>query len=559
MDESFLSRRDFFRLVGAGAVTVYLQGCTSTPIGARGLASDDSLGEWNPIHRGLGEGSTDDFSGDRFQRPHAALWDLPRFFAQHPVPPVEAEVPVVIVGGGIGGLISAYSLRDYHPIVLEQADRFGGNAKGESWRGTDYALGSAYFCQPEAGSDLDRLYRAIGMDGHYRVKTDEDPVAWRGEINTAFWKQGGPYKQLAGYLKDCLAEQNGQQYPDMPCRSSQARAIVDRFDHEDFLSHVTAKAGGRLPDSLRALVEHYCWSSLGGSAHEISAAAGVNFLAAEFGPICTAPGGNAAMAERLLQKSLQTIPRENFRPGSLVVKVATDADGALVVYQSPDAKLHTVRAKAVVMACPKFVAARILDGIESKRQAAIKQLTYRSYLVANVLLRKPNYRDFYDLFLLGDAADAAHDSRQASQRQGATDVVFANFASPSRDHAVLTLYRALPYDGARAELLVPGAHQRFRDEFQQQIAETILPLIGFAPRDVTGIRLTRWAHPLPLAKTGIYRHGIVDTLRAPFRERVFFAEQDNWMLPAVESAAHEALTAAEKVTRFLGKPTTGAR
>jgi protoporphyrinogen oxidase len=45
---------------------------------------------------------------------------------------------------GLSGLITAYPLRKFKPIILEQSPRFGGNAKGQSGRGLEYSIGAAF-------------------------------------------------------------------------------------------------------------------------------------------------------------------------------------------------------------------------------------------------------------------------------------------------------------------------------------------------------------------------------------------------------------------------------
>ena len=55
------------------------------------------------------------------------------------------------------------------------------------------------------------------------------------------------------------------------------------------------------------------------------------------------------------------------------------------------------------------------------------------------------------------------------------------------------------------------------------------------------IRISRWGHALPVAQTGLIADGTLEKIRKPFRERVFFVEQDNWALPALDTSVNEAL------------------
>jgi hypothetical protein len=116
---------------------------------------------------------------------------------------------------------------------------------------------------------------------------------------------------------------------------------------------------------------------------------------------------------------------------------------------------------------------------------------------------------------------------------------------------VLTLYRALPYDSARAEALAPTAYNRYRQEFEAQIKDSILPLLKLKAEDIADLRLARWGHPIPVAAPGLIAEGVPEVLRKPFKDRVFFVEQDNWALPAFETALTEAQLWAPEVEKKL--------
>src|SRR4051812_897795 len=82
----------------------------------------------SPIDRTIALVSQDGFSGDQPQaRAHPVLWSKPSRDEIAFAPSEKA--PLVIIGGGMSGLITAYLLRAHRPIVLEQASQLGGNAK----------------------------------------------------------------------------------------------------------------------------------------------------------------------------------------------------------------------------------------------------------------------------------------------------------------------------------------------------------------------------------------------------------------------------------------------
>jgi hypothetical protein len=235
-----------------------------------------------------------------------------------------------------------------------------------------------------------------------------------------------------------------------------------------------------------------------------------------------------------------------------VFDIRVVSDGVVVAYEDQHHKPRSIHAQGAVLCCPKFVVGKILDGIDAAWIEAIKRLRYRSYLVANVLLNEGVKDPFYDLYLLGDGKIDAANLQAAAQQQQVTDVVLANYAHSDPAHTVLTLYRGLPYDGVRADLFAPDAYSRYRQAFEKQIHETILPLLQLKQENIIDVRIARWGHPLPVAAMGLIANGTIEAVRTPFRGRVFFVEQDNWALPAFETSVTEAMIWAPEITKVLG-------
>jgi protoporphyrinogen oxidase len=551
-------------LIGLGASALWLPALAADGSGRKApplaKSRDADIGAISPIDRLLPDGVLGRYTGDDHAGAHGALRDRPALAA---VPEPSERIPLAIVGGGVSGLAGAWWLRKHHPVILERAARFGGNSRGESWRGVDYAIGAAYFVKPEKGRPADRLIRELGIAGlckEHRGKA----VVLDGVRHSAFWKgatapaEKARFAQLARHFHDVLNRKNGWFYPEIPVEDARLRGRIDELDRLTFLRHLENVAGGRLHPHIETAIEHYCWSSFGASAREVSAACGLNFYAAEFDTLMVAPGGNAAVAEALVQRLARELPPSSLRAGATVLDVRVRDDGVQLTYADAAGGLKSLLARAAIMACPKFVVARVLRGIEDEPQrvAAIRELRYNAYLVANVLLRGPVKHDFYDLFLLGPGA-TGNDIELAADRQRATDVILATYARPRQDRTVLTLYRAFPYAGAgggtrgRARIIADEANPNFRAEFEAQVEREILPLVARRASDIVDVRVARWGHPLPVARAGLIADRVPERLREPFRRRVFFVEQDNWALPSFETAVGEAWHFAPQVAKAL--------
>lgn len=558
-----LSRRAVLQLLGLGAAALSFPSCSgvrkkfSTSAGDAKSRSE-AFGKISPIDRSLGDRVPAAFCGETPDRAHPVLWDKQGYIASlgGKVPEPTENASVVVVGGGISGLMAAYLLRDHRPILLEQAPRFGGNSKGESWKGIEYSTGAAYFLEQDPGSGIQKLFSELNIDEMIRIKKTEDPVILNQKRYDRFWhgetdpKHRQQFAKLDRHFRDIWNGENGQLYPEIPTNESSMREHVNALDRKSFRAYLESRVQGKLHPHIETALEHYCWSTFASPLEEVSAAAGVNAYAAEFGDIYVTPGGNAAVAERVLERLAEKCPPDHFRAGSLVFDVQVVSDGAIVAYRDSEGNARSIHAKAVVMACPKFIAARLVRDLEENRVTAIRKLKYRAYLVANVLLKGGIKDDFYDLFLLQDGKTNPRDIMSTALAHKATDVVLGTYAKPDANHSVLTFYRGMPYDGGRAQVFSGDSYSRYKSEFEEQTLQ-MLALLGRKQDDIVDLRITRWGHPMPVPGVGLIASGVTDAVRRPFRERVYFVQQDNWALAAIETGTEEALHFAPKIRTLL--------
>lgn len=548
--EWILSRRTLIKGAGAGLASIYLGGC-ATLGGNREPASVPQ--DFSPIDRSFR--STGTFSGDDPERAHGLLWNLDSIKEQIAKTEVSERVPLVIVGGGISGLLSAYLLRESAPVVLEQASRFGGNSRGESWNGIDYSIGAAYLSKPEAGSEIEKLLRELGLLQKAVHVGVNEPAATHGKVFEHFWrgnaypKDAAQFRELKRHFENVLHSRAGLKLPEIPWEGDAIPQTIRELDQLSFAEYLTKLHHGPLPKTLDGYVRRFCASTFGAWPGELSAAAGVNFLASEFGELSAFEGGNAAISVALVDRLQNTLPRGNLRSGSVVVDITVQHDSVEVTYQNARGEFKKIKANTAVCACPKFVAAKIVKDLEPERLAAIQSVNYRSYIVANALIKKTTNAKWYDVLLL--------DAPEATVEGAVTDVIDATHVGHTHSKAVLTLYRPYPHALGRRALYAPDSFATVRKQSEEELMKYVLPLYGFKSSDVEDIRLTRWGHPLPVPHPGIYTSGTTGKLREPFKERLFFVEQDNWALPAFETAAGEAIYWAPKIKKALQSPVRG--
>jgi protoporphyrinogen oxidase len=504
----------------------------------------------NPMAR-ISDPVSREFNGDDVDRPHEILWNKDAYIASKGGIPANPErIPYVVIGGGVAGLSSAYFMRDLRPVLLEQAPQFGGNSRGEQIGGTAYSIGAAYLVKPTRGSDVETLLKDLGLLNHAKVETSETATVFmNGKFQRPFWsgatdpQAGAEFKRVFTAFKYIL----DKQYPNIPYTrgSGLSPEMFKVWDQMNFSTWMK-QALGPVHPHVEEYLQLYAWSSFCASLNEISAAQMLNFITSETDSILALPGGNGSITEAMYVKLQRELPPNSLRPGCFVIDITPNAEGVRILYEDGRRVLRSIQAKSCVFASPKFVASKVITGLPALQYKAISNITYRAYIVANVLLNRKIQSPTYELYDLKGQVPEAPRAMNPSDRPF-TDICFGSWAAePNTDRGVITVYKALPYDGARQFLFSPMAHEKNKRQIESQVPQ-VLHAMGLSERDVAGIRMTRWGHSLPVASVGALTNGLAATASQSLGKRIVFANQDNFLNPSFESAFASAKIAAQQV------------
>ncbi len=482
------NRRDFIKFVVAGTVAA---GC---PIDLSLLAqtaphSETKLdSEQNEICHAVR-------NGQKFSRP-----------------PASAKYDVVIVGGGVSGLTAAYELQHRNALLLEKEPHWGGNAYLMEYNGSAYAAGAAFL---EKDTDAFAFSKKIGLDPLPIANPDGSII--NGLFIPDTWGSGLNKLPYPPFVKDSFKKFR--------------QAMLD-IDIEKRAQELFTVPFSSLMNNYASEVKQW-WDTFGPSnwgATTENTAATIGISAVQYAadsrndPRYTFPGGLGAITKKLAE-ILQPIYSDRMQLNCTIVAVVPGKDDVQVTYMLGN-EPKTVSAKSVIMATPKFITRRIVEGLPKAQSDAMHRIRYIPYCVVNLIFDKPVFNKGYDTWCPSNTF---------------TDFIVADWVIRKKSgykqkYNILSCYTPLR-ESQRASILDDdGAKSLAADvltDFQKLLPET-----NATPVEV---HIYRRGHPLYMSTPGLYTQ-TQPLVRQPM-DRVFFANTDS---EGPESTTNEAIKAARR-------------
>jgi len=490
------NRRDFIKFVVAGAVSA---GCpvdlslvaaqsTDTP----GIHSANVDGEDNRICHQVRDGKV-------FSRPAPT-----------------AKHDVVIIGGGVSGLAAAYRLQHRDVLLLEKESHWGGNAYAMEYDGSTYGTGSAFLWKDSGGLPF---AKEIGLDP-LPVNCPDGSII-RGEFIPDTWGDGlnklpyppitrDNFKKFKKEMMGIDVEKRGLELFNVPFSdfmklySPEIKQWWDAYGPSNWGATSDETAAGIAISELQDMVEQsradnrYTW-----------------------------PGGLGAITNKLVE-ILQPKYGDRMQTGATTVAVVPGKDEVQVTYMA-GGDLKTVAAKAVIMATPKFITRRLVEGIPDKQNEAMHQMRYIPYCVVNLIFDKPVFNLGYDTWCPGNTF---------------TDVVVADWVIRKKSgykqkYNILSCYTPMKEE-ERVNLLSESGARKIAANVLKDF-QKLMPALDVDPLEV---HIYRRGHPMYMTTPGTFT-GIQPLVRQPM-DRVFFANTDS---EGPESTTNEAIVAASRTAR----------
>ncbi len=485
------NRRDFIKFVVAGAISA---GCPVdlALLSAQSGGSPEVDSEDNRICHQVRDG---------------------KVFAR---PPVSSRHDIVIVGGGVSGLTAAYLLRHRDIFLLEKEPHWGGNAYLMEFQGNAYATGSAFIEKGESAAYP--FAKEIGLDP-LPINCRDGSII-KGEWVPETWGNGLDKLPYPASVRDAFKKFRKEM---LAINLEKRTTELHNARFSDFMKDY--------PEEVKLWWDTFGPSNWGAVSEDTSAYVAIDNLQSIAGEqvpdYCTWPGGLGAISKKLVD-ILQPKFAEHMQSGATTVAVVPDGREVQVTYMQ-GGELKTAAAKAVIMATPKFITQRIVQGLPEKQSDAMQQIRYIPYCVVNLIFDKPVFGKGYDTWCPGNTF---------------TDFIVADWVIRNQQgyrpkYNILSFYTPMREEERRSLLDDSGA---------RKVAGSVLgdfqKLFPGSNVDPVEVHIYRRGHPLYMSTPGLYTQ-VQPLARYPM-DRIFFANTDS---EGPESTTDKAIAAAQRAVK----------
>ncbi|MBM7118854.1 FAD-dependent oxidoreductase [Archangium primigenium] len=479
-------------------------------------------------------------------------------------------VDVLVVGAGAAGLSAAWRLaaagvRDVR--VLELDTEAGGTARAGKNAVSAFPWGAHYLPAPlrDTGPVM-RLLREMDavtgvddtgqplFDEELLVREPEERLFYRGEWYEGLYLRAGASAEDLAELARFESRMNAFAAA-RDARGRKAFAVPTALSSDDAewtaLDALTMaqwlEREGFRSRRLRWLVDYACRDDYGTTAEGVSAWAGIWYFAARQDGrgersegFLSWPEGNG----RLVRQLLSALPAGQVEPGVLVHSVEPEAGGCRVdALEAATGRPWAWRARQVVLACPRFVAAHVVAPWRQRRPEWLDAFQYGPWVVANLTLSEAPRSHGFPL--------AWDNVLYESRSLGYVVATHQLARQDERGPTVLTWY--LPMAGLDMKAERQKALSASYADWEGLVMADLLPAHRGLAASAQRLEVMRWGHamvrPVPGFLWGPARQAAQESLG----DVLHFAHSDLGGLGLFEEANWFGVRAAERALAGLGR------
>lgn len=462
---------------------------------------------------------------------------------------------VIIVGGGISGLTSAYNLKDYNIKLLEKNDYPGGRTLSGKYKEYVYAKGTEYLGEPVGA--LKKIVEEL-MLKPVHIPSPADATYKK---DTFYWGD-------EGLTLMHINESSLDEYNSFVTEITELNSKYDYLTPDpsiEFLDDITARDWFKQKRFSMFLQEKYNVSArglFGAGIDEISALSYIPEIAFDYEDTNVLTKEEAAMLENTPEQD-GTAGTVSFATGitevvdalaknlgdkvqlnSTVTSVIKKDDIYHVTYLDSAGKSHELTSLAVIMAVPSPVALKLAPELLNNEQKEImNEISFAQYITVALFSNEPLFDKAFDLavpdgYFFTDVYDSTW--------------VQKHYAPPSTNKTYIASVYIAPVSYKDKELLtltdneiLKRAYDDWRKIFQNADPEHIKKDIKSV---VTGYDIHRFEYGYPVMTKGSHKR--LKRLN-DINNGSFLLAGDYMQYPTYDAAAETGLDAAKEVKEYL--------
>ncbi len=451
------------------------------------------------------------------------------------------KIGVLIAGGGISGLSTAYQLnkKNYTDfLVFELNDQIGGNSGNGENSFSKYPLGAHYLTlpNPENHTLIDFLKEAgliTGIQEDGKIIYNEENLChapderlwYRGTFQEGLVPSYGlnqkTSKEIQRFFEHMDAFKNlkgkdGKYIFNIPLQdSSNDVQIPLEFDSITFDSFL--KKEGYHSEELLWFLDYCCRDDFGAGFDKVSAWAGINYFAGrKANPantipsnVLTWPEGNGKLVE-LLSKNI----KKNIETNALIVQIEDKITHTeSVVYYPLSKKFVKYISNHTVVACPSYVAKHIVKS--AKNPILSYDYKHHPWLVSSVILKEiPN----------GNGLDLAWDNVEYKTK--GLGYIYNQHQSFKlvQEKYVISVY--LAFDKLSPEEERKRMFSMTEEEMKGLVISELKSMHAEIEEHIESIDFQQWGHGMVTPYPGSFKHYLVFKENEINQKRIKLAHTD---------------------------------
>ncbi len=441
------------------------------------------------------------------------------------------DTNILIVGGGIAGLSSAYQLKDHDFLLFELSDAVGGSSSGGIYKNTPLCYGAHYDLSYPSnyGEEVLHMLEELNL-----IQYDMFSDSWKFVDKKYLISKNNESQTWAygDFRKDVLPDEPGKAdfialmqtfVGNMPMPT---RLIPDAFHHlneESFLDWLKKKIS--VSEQFIEGLDYHMKDDFGSGAASVSALAGIHYFACRpYGikpvELFSPPEGNSYFIKKIHEK----LPKDQIYTSHIVKMIKEKEEGFEVeVIDANKKEITKVSCRKIIYAGQKHA----LKFIFPRDFPLFQKNQYAPWVVVNIILKRSWKNDaFWQNEILSDDPSLLGFVDSSAQ------------FSPEESNRVLTVYYCFKPEEREMMSLIETRKQIF-------VNQTIVRLEKYFDKSIFNlvekVFITQMGHAMPIPMPGY-----LFTEANDFRSNVnlVYAGVDNGRLPLLFEALDSGIVAA---------------